>query len=212
MIVAPSLFAADASYFGDAIRQVEKAGAQYLHIDVMDNAFVPNLSFGPNIVSGLRPHSTLYFDVHLMIKNPEILVTPFIEAGADCITIHLEATEKIDAIRSVCRKHQVDFGLALCPDTPIDAVRPWVDDLDLLLIMSIFPGLGGQPFLENAIGRIREAVELRRATRGHYRISVDGGINDKTGTLCKEAGADILVAGTYVFNTKDVAKRIASLL
>ena len=212
MIVAPSLFAADASCFGDAVRRVETAGAQYLHIDVMDNYFVPNLSFGPNIVSSLRPHSTLYFDVHLMIKNPEQQVIPFIEAGANCITVHLEATDRIDVIRSMCREHQVGFGLAICPETSLEAVRPWAATLDLLLVMSIHPGRGGQPFMIDALRRIRQATSLRSETGGHYLISVDGGINDKTGASCTEAGADILVAGSYIFDANNVEERIASLL
>lgn len=203
MILSPSLFAANAGRLDEEIAQVEQAGAEYLHIDVMDGMFVPNLSFGYNILSGIRKNSRLFFDVHLMIEKPERFLDPFIREGADGVTVHYEATDALDEIAETCREENVKFGVALCPKTPVSVLEPWAGVLDILLIMSIEPGFGGQPFMPEAVPRIREASALRNKKNAHFLISVDGGVNPKTAPLCREAGADILVAGSSVFRARD---------
>lgn len=211
MIVSPSLLAACSARYGEEVAVVEKAGAEYLHIDVMDGAFVPNLSFGPNIVEGIRPLSKLYFDVHLMIYHPENFLLPFIKAGADCITVHLEATDKIREIRDICRQHNVDFGISISPDTPVCAISPYKDIMNLLLIMSIYPGIPGQQFMPEAAARIREGAKIRETSGANFLISVDGGINPATAGICRAAGADIVVAGRSVFSAPDPKAIIDSL-
>jgi len=211
-IIAPSLFGARSSNYGQAIADVEQAGAQYLHIDIMDGHFVPNLSFGPNIVAGVRDLSSLYFDVHLMIENPERYALSFIQAGADCITIHGEARGDIDAVIQICNENGAGFGLALKPMTALDEFKQYYTRCKILLIMSIEPGFGGLKFMPDAIERIAQARQIREETGAEFKISVDGGINPTTASLCVSAGVDILVAGSAVFNSDDPAKVISQLM
>jgi len=210
-IVAPSLFAAQSDNYGAAAALVERGGARYLHIDVMDGHFVPNLSFGPNIVEGLRAKSGLYFDVHLMIEYPERYIPAFIKSGADCVTIHPEAAGDVDESLRLCREHGADFGIALKPGTSLDAYERYYPQCAILLIMSIEPGFGGQAFMPSAPERIAQAKRRRGELNAGYKISVDGGINKETGALCTGAGADILVAGSALFRSEDTAKFIREL-
>ena len=210
-IIAPSLLAANAGRLSEEIHSVEDAGAKYLHVDVMDGHFVPNLSFGPNIVAGIRQESRLYFDVHLMIEHPAHYAKAFIDAGADAITVHAESQSDPLRVYELCQKENVGFGISLCPNTPLECIKPLLGRLDILLIMSINPGFGGQAFMPEACARIREAARLREDSGAHYLISVDGGVNAANAAEIVAAGADILVAGSAVFNKADRKEAIASL-
>jgi len=210
-IIAPSLLAAGSGNYGEAVAAVERAGAGYLHIDVMDGHFVPNLSFGPNIVEGIRGGTSLYIDVHLMIEHPERITPAFIEAGADCITVHGEAPGDAGAVMKKCREHNIGFGISIKPGTQVAEYRRWYPWCDILLIMGVEPGFGGQAFIPATVGRIAEAKQLREGLGARYKISVDGGVNLETAPLCVSAGVDILVAGTTVFCAGDPADIINRL-
>ena len=211
-IIAPSLLAAPSDNFGGAIARVEQAGAEYLHIDIMDGHFVPNLSFGPGIVKGIRAGSSLYFDVHLMVTNPEKYALPFIEAGADCITVHAEAPGNIESVMQICDEKGIDFGISLKPNTSVDEFAHYFSKCEILLIMSVEPGFGGQRFMPKALERISHAKFIREKLGAKYKISVDGGINAETAALCVTAGVDILVAGSTIFESDNPALAISQLI
>lgn len=213
-IVSPSVLSLDFADMKKQLKRVEVAGAQWLHYDVMDGVFVPNISFGPDIMKQIKRVSDLFMDVHLMIERPEQYFESFIEKGADAITFHTEcfedASEGIRAVKQL-KKLGVQAGITLKPGTPIDAIVPYLKHVDLVLVMSVEPGFGGQKFMPEMLERISKISEFRTVNGYEYLISVDGGINDETGLRCREAGADILVAGSYVFND-DIEKAVASLL
>ncbi len=211
IIVAPSLLAADFTRLGDEVAAIEKAGADWLHLDIMDGHFVPNISFGPGVLKTLRPHTKLPFDVHLMIEPVDPYLAAFAEAGADHILIHPEAGphphRSLQAIQGLGKK----AGLVLNPGTPLAHVTPVLDLLDIILVMSVNPGFGGQKFLHSQLARIAELRRMVDAQDRPIRLEVDGGVDTHTAPLCIAAGADTFVAGTAVFAAPDYAAAIAAI-
>ena len=196
IIVAPSLLAADFSKLKDEIQEIEKCGAEYLHLDVMDGNFVPNISYGSPVISSIRPHSNLVFDVHLMVEEPDRFIKDFVDAGADIITVHVEATKHLHRTIQLIKSYGKKVGVALNPATPIETLKHIINDIDMILIMSVNPGFGGQAFIPEVLSKIEELRKLYP----EIDIEVDGGVNDKTVEAVKEAGANILVAGSYLFS------------
>ena len=209
IIVAPSILSSDFANLEKEINRIEKAGANWVHVDVMDGHFVPNLTIGAPVVKALRKVTGMTLDVHLMISNPEKYIKDFALAGSDIITFHYEATlektqEVIDLIKSFGKK----AGLSIKPKTEVSAIKQYLKDVDLVLVMTVEPGFGGQKFMPDCAEKIKEIKEL---VSENTHIEVDGGINDKTGKICTTYGADALVAGSYVFSAEDISKAIDSL-
>lgn len=213
IIVAPSLLAADFANLGDEIRRVEDAGADWLHLDIMDGHFVDNISFGPAIVAVARKQTNLPLDVHLMIQRPDHYAPRFVEAGASSITVHVEpeAKHKVAETLAQIRSAGCRAGLTLNPATPFASVESHLPNIDLLLIMTVHPGFGGQAFRPEMMEKVRCARDWQQAHNPKLDIEVDGGINAETATLCRENGANALVAGTSVFRAADYRRAISNL-
>ncbi|HEX4998556.1 MAG TPA: ribulose-phosphate 3-epimerase [Terriglobia bacterium] len=210
--ISPSILSADFAALGEAIRKVEEGGADLLHVDVMDGHFVPNITIGPPVVRSLRKVTSLPLDVHLMISDPDKYVPIFKDAGADILTVHAEASTHLDRTLNLIRSLGVQAGVALNPATPLSAVEYALPLADVLLIMSVNPGFGGQKFIPYTLDKIRKAREVIDARNIRCAIEVDGGIDTNTLPEVVKAGADILVAGAAIFNSADPVKKIAELL
>ncbi|MGX6978447.1 ribulose-phosphate 3-epimerase [Vagococcus elongatus] len=211
MKIAPSILSADFANLERDVVMVEEAGADYIHIDVMDGQFVPNITLGPNIVAALRPVTKLPLDVHLMIVEPERYIEDFAKAGADFIVIHAESTNHLHRGVQQIKSLGVKAGVVINPGTPVCAIEPVLSMVDMVLIMTVNPGFGGQSFIPETLEKVKEIAELKK-TKGYvYEIEVDGGVTDETIKSCAEAGADVFVAGSYVYASDDPAGQIQKL-
>ena len=208
--IAPSVLSADYANFETELKKLEDSGAEYAHLDVMDGHFVPNISFGAGVVASMRPHSKMVFDCHLMVSNPEHHIEEFARAGADIISIHVEATPHIHGALQKIRAAGVKPSVVINPGTPVEAIKNVLNLVDQVLVMTVNPGFGGQAFLPETMGKIRELVALREANQLNFDIEVDGGIDDKTIQMAREAGANVFVAGSYVFKG-DVSHQVQTV-
>jgi ribulose-phosphate 3-epimerase len=208
--IYPSLLAADFAHLADSVGRVE-AVVDGLHVDVMDGHFVPNISFGLSVIEDLRPATSLLFDTHLMMNNPDFFFPHFKAAGCDMVTVHIEVAPDPTAMAAKARSEGLKFGLTLNPPTPFEAVEPYLELLDNLLIMSVYPGFGGQEFVPEVLEKVQRAREIIDSAGLATDIQIDGGITPETGRLARAAGADIFVAGTAIFGQPDPAEAVANL-
>lgn len=207
--IAPSILSADFSKLGEEIKDVERGGADYIHVDVMDGHFVPNITIGPLIVEAIRPVTKLPLDVHLMIENPDLYIEAFAKAGADYITVHVEACRHLHRTIQLIKSFGVKAGVVLNPATSVDTIQHIIEDVDLVLLMTVNPGFGGQKFIHSVVPKIKQVREMIDAKGLDVEIEIDGGVNAETARLCVDAGATVLVAGSAVYNQEDRAKAIA---
>ncbi|MGM8214423.1 ribulose-phosphate 3-epimerase [Bacillaceae bacterium W0354] len=200
--IAPSILSANFAKLGEEIKEVEPH-VDYIHVDVMDGHFVPNITIGPLIVESIRPVTNLPLDVHLMIENPEQYISTFAQAGADIISVHVEACPHLHRVIQQIKNEGVKAGVVINPATPVSLVEPILNDVDLVLVMTVNPGFGGQSFIDSTVGKIKELDNLRHKNDYKYEIEIDGGVNQETAKICVENGADVLVAGSAIFNNSD---------
>ncbi|OEF98540.1 ribulose-phosphate 3-epimerase [Desulfuribacillus alkaliarsenatis] len=209
--IAPSILSADFAKLGDEIKLVEKAGVDMIHIDVMDGHFVPNITIGPLVVKAIKPITSLPLDVHLMIENADLYIADFCKAGADIITVHAEACTHLHRTIQLIKSHGVKAAVSLNPATPLNVLEYVLPDVDMVLIMSVNPGFGGQSFIPSAITKIKQLKQMIDEQNLNIDIQVDGGVNDKTAKEVINAGANVLVAGSYLFGHEDIDNRVRLL-
>ncbi|MEH7374489.1 MULTISPECIES: ribulose-phosphate 3-epimerase [Bacillaceae] len=207
--IAPSILSANFARLGEDIKDVERGGADYIHVDVMDGHFVPNITIGPLIVEAIRPITKLPLDVHLMIENPDQYIEAFAKAGADIITVHVEACTHLHRTIQQIKAQGVKAGVVLNPHTPVSMIQHVLEEIDLVLLMTVNPGFGGQSFIHSVIPKIKQVASMIEERKLQVEIEVDGGVNSETAKLCIEAGANVLVAGSAIYNQQDRGEAIA---
>lgn len=210
--IAPSILSADFSKLGEEIKDVERGGAELIHVDVMDGHFVPNITIGPLIVNAIRPVTKLPLDVHLMIENPDQYIEAFAKAGAEYITVHVEACRHLHRTIQNIKSYGIKAGVVLNPATPVSTLEHIIEEIDMVLLMTVNPGFGGQKFISSVVPKIRQVKEMAEAKGLDIDIEIDGGVNTETAKLCTDAGATILVAGSAVYDKEDRKKAIEELI
>ncbi|MCO4468289.1 ribulose-5-phosphate 3-epimerase [Streptococcus infantarius subsp. infantarius] len=209
--IAPSILAADYANFASELKRIEETSAEYVHIDIMDGQFVPNITFGADVVASMRKHSKLVFDCHLMVVNPERFVDAFAQAGADIMTIHAESTLHIHGALQKIKKAGMKAGVVINPGTPVSAIEPVLSLVDQVLIMTVNPGFGGQAFIPEMLEKVQKVAKIRDEKGYDFDIEVDGGVDNKTIKACYQAGANVFVAGSYLFKASDLTAQVETL-